>query len=160
MLKQAAKHRRHSLHNYYYDLFKTNREFISSSDVQDSFSGKDSTTLREEDLTIWVDPLDGSKGFTEGHTHHLTCIIGVSIRNRPRLGIIHKPFSNYPFPGCGRTYVGTPEHGLYTVDNFVDDVGNFTLSQAKYVPPFQTGRNICKSSYRPQICASHNKNQQ
>jgi 3'-phosphoadenosine 5'-phosphosulfate (PAPS) 3'-phosphatase len=48
----------------------------------------------EEDMVIWIDPLDGTKGFTEGHLHHITSMIGVAVNKRPRIGIIHKPFYN------------------------------------------------------------------
>ncbi len=48
----------------------------------------------EEEMVIWIDPLDGTKGFTEGHLHHITSMIGVSVNMRPRIGIIHKPFYN------------------------------------------------------------------
>ncbi len=46
----------------------------------------------EEDMVIWVDPLDGTMGFTQGFIHHITSLIGVSINKRPRIGIIHKHF--------------------------------------------------------------------
>jgi 3'(2'), 5'-bisphosphate nucleotidase len=45
-------------------------------------------------MVIWIDPLDGTKGFTEGHLHHITSMIGVAVNMRPRIGIIHKPFYN------------------------------------------------------------------
>lgn len=48
----------------------------------------------EDDMVIWIDPLDGTSGFTEGHVHHITSMIGVAVNNRPRIGIIHKPFYN------------------------------------------------------------------
>lgn len=48
----------------------------------------------EEEMVIWIDPLDGTKGFTEGHLHHITSMIGVSVNMRPRIGIIHKPYYN------------------------------------------------------------------
>ena len=92
--------------------------------------------LKEEDMTIWIDPLDGSKGFTEGHIHHLTCIIGISFNNRPRLGIVHKPFSDHPYPGCGRTYIGIPESGLFSVDLITDSYGELIPSMPRYMPPF------------------------
>jgi len=85
-------------------------------------------------------------------------MIGISVRDRPRLGIVHKPFSNFPSPGSGRTYIGGSEHGLYTVDNFTDQEGNSLQSPANYVPPFSRGKNICKETFRPIICGSHNKN--
>ena len=71
----------------------------------------------EDDMVIWIDPLDGTQGFTEGHYHHITSLIGVAINNRPRIGVIHKPFYNtmYKF---GRTYFGTPECGVFIKDKF------------------------------------------
>jgi 3'-phosphoadenosine 5'-phosphosulfate (PAPS) 3'-phosphatase len=48
----------------------------------------------EDEMVIWIDPLDGTKGFTEGHLHHITSLIGVTVNMRPRIGIIHKPFYN------------------------------------------------------------------
>lgn len=48
----------------------------------------------EDEMEIWIDPLDGTRGFTEGHMYHITSLIGVSVRGRPRIGIIHKPYYN------------------------------------------------------------------
>lgn len=71
----------------------------------------------EDDMVIWIDPLDGTKGFTEGHTHHITSLIGVAVNKRPRMGIIHKPFYNKQY-GFGRTFFGTPECGIFIKDKF------------------------------------------
>lgn len=73
--------------------------------------------IYEEDMVIWIDPLDGTKGFTEGHVHHITSMIGVAVNMRPRIGIIHKPFYN-EFYHQGRTYFGTPECGIFIKDKF------------------------------------------
>ncbi len=77
-------------------------------------------------MTFWVDPLDGSSGLTQGHTEHLTCIIGVSLFGRPILGVVHKPFIEETsthtshtvdsLTSTGRTYVGLAESGLFTID--------------------------------------------
>ena len=69
---------------------------MNASDVQrglETISQGFSNEVAEEDLTFWVDPLDGSSGLAEGHTEHLTCIIGVSLNKRPLLGVVHKPFA-------------------------------------------------------------------
>jgi len=71
----------------------------------------------EDEMVIWIDPLDGTKGFTEGHLHHITSLIGVAVNMRPRIGIIHKPFYN-EFYQQGRTYFGTPECGIFIKDKF------------------------------------------
>jgi fructose-1,6-bisphosphatase/inositol monophosphatase family enzyme len=46
----------------------------------------------EDEMVIWIDPLDGTTGFIGGHLNHITCLVGVAIKGRPRIGIIHKPF--------------------------------------------------------------------
>ena len=46
----------------------------------------------EEDMVIWIDPLDGTQGFVDGHLNHITSMVGLAIGGRPRAGIIHKPF--------------------------------------------------------------------
>lgn len=67
-------------------------------------------------MVIWIDPLDGTKGFTEGYLNHITSMIGVSINNKAKIGIIHKPFFNQKY-SLGRTYFGTPDCGLFVLDN-------------------------------------------
>ena len=71
----------------------------------------------EEDMVIWIDPLDGTQGFVEGHLNHITCMIGLAINKRPRAGIIHKPFYNQDI-SMQRTYFGTPECGVFVKDRF------------------------------------------
>jgi 3'-phosphoadenosine 5'-phosphosulfate (PAPS) 3'-phosphatase len=122
-------------------------EFYIAPDVKNAFEGFYDEEVNQKDVTLWVDPLDGTKGLTEGHNHHVSCMIGVSIKNRPRLGIIHKPFSTFPFPGCGRTYVGIPESGLFTIDLITDSFGEMISTTPKYVPPFENGKIFSSSDF-------------
>ena len=75
----------------------------------------------EDEMVIWIDPLDGTTGFTEGHLNHITCLVGVAIRGRPRIGIIHKPFYLQGLKQ-GRTYFGTPECGIFMKDKFPQEI--------------------------------------
>jgi len=54
------------------------------------------------DLVVWVDPLDGTKEFTEGHVEHVTVLIGISAHGRAIAGVIHQPF----YQNIGRTMWG------------------------------------------------------
>ena len=45
-----------------------------------------------DDLTIWVDPLDGTKEFARGNLECVTVLIGISFKNVPVAGVIHQPF--------------------------------------------------------------------
>ena len=45
---------------------------------------KDSLTtnlknVKIEDLTVWVDPLDGTKEYTEGYLDHVTVLVGIAV---------------------------------------------------------------------------------
>ncbi|CAL8090685.1 unnamed protein product [Calicophoron daubneyi] len=49
-----------------------------------------STTL--DDMVVWVDPLDGTKEFTEGLTEQVTVLIGIAVKGKPVAGVIAQPF--------------------------------------------------------------------
>ena len=48
----------------------------------------------ESDVTVWVDPLDGTREFVEGPEHwgSVTVLIGVAVKGVPVAGVIHQPF--------------------------------------------------------------------
>eukprot|EP01084_Bolivina_argentea_P031452 58212_1 len=46
-----------------------------------------------KDLVVWVDPVDGTKEFTEGIKSAVTTLIGVAWKGRPIAGIIGRPFT-------------------------------------------------------------------
>ena len=109
----------------------------------------------EEDMVIWIDPLDGTKGFTEGHLNHITSMIGVTINGRPRIGIIHKPFYKQNLRQ-GRTYFGTPECGIFIKDKFPSKLRR--LQRVTSLVPFPTEDCIENERYDLWICGSMNKN--
>ncbi|XP_068731634.1 3'(2'),5'-bisphosphate nucleotidase 1-like [Montipora capricornis] len=52
-------------------------------------------SVKPEEVTVWVDPLDGTREFTEGLYDHVTVLIGISMNGKPIAGIIHQPFYGY-----------------------------------------------------------------
>eukprot|EP00347_Sterkiella_histriomuscorum_P009337 403341598 len=110
----------------------------------------------EEDMVIWIDPLDGTKGFTEGHLHHITSMIGVTVKQRPRIGIIHKPFYHGLYQQ-GRTYFGTPECGIFIKDKFQDKLKR--LQRVTPLMPFPTDDAVDDDDYKMWVCGSFNPNQ-
>jgi 3'-phosphoadenosine 5'-phosphosulfate (PAPS) 3'-phosphatase len=97
-------------------------------------------------MVIWIDPIDGTKGLTQGHVDHLTCLIGVSINGCPRIGIVHKPYYNQD---QGRTYFGALDCGVFT-----KDVGN------SYITPLEYKNFANQGDYKICVVGSMNKNQQ
>ena len=110
----------------------------------------------EEDMTIWIDPLDGTRGFTEGHLNHITSMIGVAVNGRPRIGIIHKPFYKQQLRQ-GRTYFGTPECGIFIKDKFPKKLQR--LQRITSMTPFPTEDSITNDDYDMWVCGSMNTNQ-
>ncbi|KFV44903.1 3'(2'),5'-bisphosphate nucleotidase 1, partial [Tyto alba] len=50
------------------------------------------TGIKEEELVIWVDPLDGTKEYTEGLLDHVTVLIGIA---KEIADVITQPYYNY-----------------------------------------------------------------
>ncbi|KAF0717628.1 Aste57867_2191 [Aphanomyces stellatus] len=57
-----------------------------------------------EDVAVWIDPLDGTRKFTEKVYDDVSVLLGISVRGRPIAGVMHQPFLG-PF---GTTYFGGP----------------------------------------------------
>jgi len=70
-----------------------------------------------EQLTVWVDPLDGTKEYTQGLLDHVTVLIGIAVGTEAVAGVIHQPYYNYksqePGAQLGRTFYGLVGGGVY-----------------------------------------------
>nr|XP_046228519.1 3'(2'),5'-bisphosphate nucleotidase 1 isoform X2 [Scatophagus argus] len=72
--------------------------------------------LKEEELVVWVDPLDGTKEYTEGLLDNVTVLIGIAHRGKAIAGVINQPFYNYQLgegAALGRTMWGMPGLGAF-----------------------------------------------
>ncbi|XP_031717274.1 3'(2'),5'-bisphosphate nucleotidase 1 [Anarrhichthys ocellatus] len=73
-------------------------------------------SLKEEELVVWVDPLDGTKEYTEGLLDNVTVLIGIAYGGRAIVGVINQPFYNYELgtgAALGRTMWGMPGLGAF-----------------------------------------------
>jgi len=67
-----------------------------------------------KDVTVWVDPLDGTQEFTQGLLDHVTVLVGIAVGSRSVAGVIHQPYYNYKEEGAtlGRTFYGVVGGGV------------------------------------------------
>ncbi|XP_023335850.1 3'(2'),5'-bisphosphate nucleotidase 1 [Eurytemora carolleeae] len=74
----------------------------------------DLSSAKMSDLTVWVDPLDGTAEYTQGLLDHVTVLIGLSLGSRAVAGVIHQPYWNYKNKGgpIGRTFYGLVGGGV------------------------------------------------
>jgi len=65
-------------------------------------------SLQEDQVVIWVDPLDGTSEYTQGLLDHVTVLIGIAAHGKTIAGVIHQPYHNYQHPEQpqGRTVWG------------------------------------------------------
>ncbi|XP_033846743.1 3'(2'),5'-bisphosphate nucleotidase 1 isoform X2 [Periophthalmus magnuspinnatus] len=74
------------------------------------------TDVKEEELVVWVDPLDGTKEYTEGLLDNVTVLIGIAHRGQAIAGVINQPFYNYQLGAdavLGRTIWGVLGLGAF-----------------------------------------------
>ncbi|ELT98080.1 hypothetical protein CAPTEDRAFT_156570 [Capitella teleta] len=51
--------------------------------------------VKDEDITVWVDPLDGTAEYTQGLLDHVTVLIGIAVKGEAVAGVVYQPYFNY-----------------------------------------------------------------
>eukprot|EP01084_Bolivina_argentea_P256847 432604_1 len=120
----------------YYNNIATKTFFIDEK-YDSIFNQK----LDPKHVCIWVDPIDGTKEYTQGIKNSVTCLIGIAYKGQPISGVINRPFNNQIFFGV----VGVPcifiektkdikhSNDIFNVDNeiLIDSVNVLTECELK-----------------------------
>ncbi|CAG7820562.1 unnamed protein product [Allacma fusca] len=69
-------------------------------------------SIQEEDLVVWVDPLDGTAEFAKGITEGVTVLVGFATHGKSVAGVVGQPFYNVNGKTTGRTIWGIPGVGF------------------------------------------------
>ncbi|VVC27269.1 Inositol monophosphatase, conserved site,Inositol monophosphatase-like,Inositol [Cinara cedri] len=108
-------------------------------DILDLECPKSLLNVTEDQITIWIDPLDGTSEFTKGLIDHVTILIGVCVNDDAVAGVIYQPFwknqgrALWGLVGSGvggfelkepptdnKVYVTTRSHYDKTIESFID----------------------------------------
>ncbi|XP_071504385.1 LOW QUALITY PROTEIN: 3'(2'),5'-bisphosphate nucleotidase 1-like [Diadema antillarum] len=100
------------------DLKETATDLIELGDSEEVLKRSCPDDLKSvvlEDIVVWVDPVDGTKEYTQGYLDHVTVLIGVAVKGESVGGVIHQPYYNYQTPGApmGRTMYGIVGLGCF-----------------------------------------------
>ncbi|XP_058449962.1 3'(2'),5'-bisphosphate nucleotidase 1 [Malaya genurostris] len=95
-------------------ISEVNTEFLERNSCPEPLK-----QIKESDLVIWVDPLDGTGEYTQGFLERVTVLIGIAVNDRAVGGVIHQPYFKDDKGQLGRTIWGVQGIG----------VGGFTPKQ-------------------------------
>lgn len=149
MLHTSFRKRRESLKRY-----------LDSEHGLGTLVEEEALNFAQEDMQLWIDPLDGTKSFSNGQTEYVTTLIGVSVHGRPRIGIIHKPYLSADFD-LSKTYLGSIETGLFTSEYnqhyTEDDDARLVTRNFQYAEPFAQPPILDAPAYHLHIAATLNR---
>ncbi|XP_076759896.1 putative inositol monophosphatase 3 [Xylocopa sonorina] len=74
-----------------------NCDKVTVLDIKNSVNNLNDYNIEDEivntdDITVWIDPLDATKEFTENLLQYVTTMVCVAVKGKPIMGVIYKPF--------------------------------------------------------------------
>ncbi|XP_067120686.1 3'(2'),5'-bisphosphate nucleotidase 1 [Centruroides vittatus] len=128
-------------------------EWVVSTLDKDVLSVKcpqDLQAVKEEEVVVWVDPLDGTSEYTQGLLDHVTILIGVAVNGKAVGGVIHQPYYNYQIEKdptkLGRTMWGVLGVGAFGIERKDPPEGNVITTTRSHS---NAAINSCLEALKP-----------
>lgn len=102
--------------------FETDCGFLANNACPDQL--KD---VEDKNITVWVDPLDGTLEFSENKVENTTVLIGVAEGSQAVAGVIHQPYFEQASGELGRTIWGVKGLGIGGMEAKSPPKGEFTI---------------------------------
>eukprot|EP01084_Bolivina_argentea_P138475 243766_1 len=128
------------------DLKCNDSDIITPNTKFDKQIPKKYDSIDVKDLVVWVDPIDGTKEFTEGIKSAVTTLIGIAWKGRPIAGIIGRPFTSEVVWGV----VGLGAFGFNNADQLSSRIKNkdklrtICTSRSHFKPSMKAYVSACK----------------
>lgn len=113
--------------SHHLDLDKITEPAYKLSAKQSAAINHDDQLVNKDDITIWVDPLDATKEYTETLNddslhmfNYVTTMVCIAVKGEPVIGVIHKPFRD----DILRTVWAWSGHGSNIQDKSGEVTGN------------------------------------
>merc|ERR1712170_320646 len=86
-------------------------------------------------ITVWLDPLDGTAEFIDGLLSHVTTLIGIAHKGKPIAGVINQPFFKNPDGSMGRSIWGIVGVGAFGFRRQDQKSGRILTTSRSHVTP-------------------------
>nr|ACO10671.1 32,5-bisphosphate nucleotidase 1 [Caligus rogercresseyi] len=129
---------------HYFDEALAQRHVVNLSESNTEYTlPKEFGNVTMDDLTVWIDPLDGTKEFADGFLERVTILIGIAVKGKSVAGVIHQPyykgtegrtlygaiggsidknFEKKPSPSEGKIIATTRSHSTKLVGQVIDEL--------------------------------------
>ena len=105
-------------HDEFFDLDSSVLSSVSLPDVN----------VALDDVTVWIDPLDATKEFTESLFHYVSVMICVAVKGEPIIGVVHFPFNQKTYWGWKGKGVSENLAAVKKVSKFDKKIISFKIS--------------------------------